>query len=117
MAAQVERVFCVGLANPFAPADALRAVGLRAAELKHLGCTMSAKRTDAMATKSKLKVVYPLVDEPWGVRRFFMADPNGVIINALGYIKSGSRSHDALQPTSLSSIKAHRKKRTRRAHR
>src|SRR4029077_1016517 len=23
-----------------------------------------------------LKIVYPLTNEPWGVRRFFMADPN-----------------------------------------
>ncbi len=31
------------------------------------------------------KIVYPLTDEPWGVRRFFVADPNGVIINVLSH--------------------------------
>lgn len=30
-------------------------------------------------------VVYPLTDEPWGVRRFFVRDPNGVVINVLGH--------------------------------
>ncbi|HYR22815.1 MAG TPA: VOC family protein [Chthoniobacterales bacterium] len=32
-----------------------------------------------------LQIVYPLTDEPWGVRRFFVADPNGVIINVLSH--------------------------------
>jgi catechol 2,3-dioxygenase-like lactoylglutathione lyase family enzyme len=30
-------------------------------------------------------VVYPLTDEPWGVRRFFVRDPNGVVVNVLGH--------------------------------
>ena len=30
-------------------------------------------------------VVYPLTDEPWGVRRFFVRDPSGVVINVLGH--------------------------------
>ena len=28
-------------------------------------------------------VVYPLTDEPWGVRRFHVKDPNGVTINVM----------------------------------
>jgi uncharacterized glyoxalase superfamily protein PhnB len=28
-------------------------------------------------------IVYPLTDEPWGVRRFHVADPNGVVINVM----------------------------------
>ena len=31
------------------------------------------------------KIVYPLTDEPWGVRRFFVADPYGTIINVLSH--------------------------------
>jgi catechol 2,3-dioxygenase-like lactoylglutathione lyase family enzyme len=27
------------------------------------------------------RIVYPLTDEPWGVRRFFVEDPNGRIVN------------------------------------
>jgi len=26
-------------------------------------------------------MVYPLTDEPWGVRRFFVADPKGVVMD------------------------------------
>ena len=29
--------------------------------------------------------VYPLTDEPWGVRRFFTRDPNGVVVNVLSH--------------------------------
>jgi catechol 2,3-dioxygenase-like lactoylglutathione lyase family enzyme len=35
------------------------------------------------------KIVYPLTDEPWGVRRFFVADPNGVVINVLSHARRG----------------------------
>jgi hypothetical protein len=29
--------------------------------------------------------VYPLTDEPWGVRRFFVRDPNGMIVNVVSH--------------------------------
>jgi len=34
-------------------------------------------------------VLYPLTDEPWGVRRFFVRDPSGVVINVLGHRPEG----------------------------
>jgi uncharacterized glyoxalase superfamily protein PhnB len=27
------------------------------------------------------EIVYPLTDEEWGLRRFFVRDPNGAVIN------------------------------------
>jgi predicted enzyme related to lactoylglutathione lyase len=30
-------------------------------------------------------IVYPLTDEPWGVRRFFVRDPNGAIVNVVSH--------------------------------
>jgi catechol 2,3-dioxygenase-like lactoylglutathione lyase family enzyme len=33
-----------------------------------------------------LRVAYPLTDEPWGVRRFFVEDPGGTIVNVLAHI-------------------------------
>ena len=30
-------------------------------------------------------IVYPLTDEPWGVRRFFVRDPSGVVVNVLAH--------------------------------
>ena len=41
----------------------------------------------AKAVERGIKIVYPLTSEPWGVRRFFAVDPNGVIINVLSHVK------------------------------
>jgi catechol 2,3-dioxygenase-like lactoylglutathione lyase family enzyme len=37
------------------------------------------------AVRRGLRVVYPLTDEPWGVRRFFVEDPGGTVINVLAH--------------------------------
>jgi predicted enzyme related to lactoylglutathione lyase len=46
----------------------------------------------ARAVSRGFKVVYPLTNEPWGVRRFFVTDPNGTIINVMCHM-GGSQSH------------------------
>ena len=38
------------------------------------------------------EIVHPLTDEPWGVRRFFVRDPNGAVINVLAHRPA---AHDA----------------------
>jgi uncharacterized glyoxalase superfamily protein PhnB len=39
----------------------------------------------AEAVRRGLEVVHPLTDEPWGVRRFFVKDPNGVVVNVASH--------------------------------
>lgn len=39
----------------------------------------------AQAVSLGVPIVYPLTDEPWGVRRFFVSDPNGVVINLVSH--------------------------------
>lgn len=39
------------------------------------------------AKKQNIEIVYPITDETWGVRRFFVKDPNGVTINLLMHLK------------------------------
>lgn len=39
----------------------------------------------ANAIKNGLQVVHPLKDEPWGVRRFFVVDPNGQVVNVMSH--------------------------------
>jgi catechol 2,3-dioxygenase-like lactoylglutathione lyase family enzyme len=31
------------------------------------------------------EIVYSLRDEPWGVRRFFVRDPNGAVVNVVSH--------------------------------
>ena len=39
----------------------------------------------AEAMRAGHEVVYGPVDEPWGVRRFFVRDPDGVVISVLAH--------------------------------
>jgi len=39
----------------------------------------------ARAVRRGLAIVHPLTDEPWGVRRFFVKDPNGVVVNVASH--------------------------------
>jgi catechol 2,3-dioxygenase-like lactoylglutathione lyase family enzyme len=39
----------------------------------------------AAAVGAGAEIVHPLTDEPWGVRRFFVHDPDGHVINVLGH--------------------------------
>jgi predicted enzyme related to lactoylglutathione lyase len=39
----------------------------------------------AEAVRRGLEILRPLTDEPWGVRRFFVRDPTGAVVNVLGH--------------------------------
>jgi catechol 2,3-dioxygenase-like lactoylglutathione lyase family enzyme len=39
----------------------------------------------AKAIEHGIEIMYPLTDEPWGVRRFFVSDPNGMVINVMSH--------------------------------
>ena len=39
----------------------------------------------AAAQRLGHEIVHPLTDEPWGVRRFFVRDPNGKVLNILSH--------------------------------
>lgn len=39
----------------------------------------------AEAVRRGVEIVYGPVDEPWGVRRFFVRDPNGKVINIVAH--------------------------------
>ena len=39
----------------------------------------------AAAQRMGCEIVHPLTDEPWGVRRFFVRDPDGNVLNILSH--------------------------------
>lgn len=39
----------------------------------------------AVAKASGAEIVHELTDEPWGVRRFFVRDPDGHVVNVVGH--------------------------------
>jgi catechol 2,3-dioxygenase-like lactoylglutathione lyase family enzyme len=42
----------------------------------------------AEAVRRGLPIVYPLTEEPWGVHRFFVRDPNGRVINLMTHLRA-----------------------------
>ena len=44
-------------------------------------------QTYERAVERGLKILYPLTTEPWGVKRFFVADPNGIVLNLLSHVE------------------------------
>lgn len=39
----------------------------------------------AAAVRAGAEIVHPLTDEAWGVRRFFVRDPDGHVVNVLSH--------------------------------
>jgi catechol 2,3-dioxygenase-like lactoylglutathione lyase family enzyme len=48
----------------------------------------------AVVQASGAEIVHPLQDEEWGVRRFFVRDPNGRVVNILGHPTAGQHRAD-----------------------
>jgi catechol 2,3-dioxygenase-like lactoylglutathione lyase family enzyme len=51
-----------------------------------VGETSAVDAAHTEMVRRNMNVVYPLSDEPWGVRRFFVEDPGGMIVNILAHI-------------------------------
>lgn len=53
-----------------------------------MGSAEAVDAAHAEATEMGHDVVYGPVDEPWGVRRFFVRDPDGVVLSVLAHQSS-----------------------------
>jgi predicted enzyme related to lactoylglutathione lyase len=79
----------VSPSNPTAQLSLLRGPALTTPQAQ---VTLSIEVDDvdaihARAVADGIPIVYPLTTEPWGVRRFHVADPNGVVINVMSHQK------------------------------
>jgi catechol 2,3-dioxygenase-like lactoylglutathione lyase family enzyme len=82
--------FVVTLASPSNPTAQITLVRKTESAEAQPNMTIEVADVDAVyakATELGLQVVYPLTDESWGVRRFFVTDPNGVVINVMSHHK------------------------------
>lgn len=43
-------------------------------------------RLHARAVELGYEIVHSLTDEPWGVRRFFVKDPDGMVVNVMSHL-------------------------------
>ncbi|ADB51774.1 VOC family protein [Conexibacter woesei] len=51
-----------------------------------VGDAEAVDRAHAQARERGCRIVYPLTTEPWGVRRFFVSDPDGTTVNVLAHV-------------------------------
>jgi catechol 2,3-dioxygenase-like lactoylglutathione lyase family enzyme len=52
------------------------------------GITVEVSDVDAVheaVVRAGQVIVYPITDEDWGVRRFFVVDPGGVVVNVMSH--------------------------------
>jgi len=84
-------VTLVSPSNPTAQVSLLRGPAPATAQAQApLSLTVEVADVDAAHAKAVacgVPIVYPLTTEPWGVRRFHVTDPNGVVINVMSHHK------------------------------
>lgn len=82
----------VTLASPDNPTAQLSLVrGERAVSAKeNVTLTIEVGDVDAVhaeAVSRGYNIIYPLTNESWGVRRFHLTDPNGMVINVMSHLR------------------------------
>jgi predicted enzyme related to lactoylglutathione lyase len=78
----------VQLASPGNPTAQLGVMADDASASVHPDVSIEVADVDAVharAVEQGAEIVHPLTDEPWGVRRFFVRDPNGAVVNVLSH--------------------------------
>jgi catechol 2,3-dioxygenase-like lactoylglutathione lyase family enzyme len=78
----------VTFASPSNPTAQISFIQQDASATIHADLSIEVADVDAVHAAARARgkqIVYPLTDEPWGVRRFFVADPNGVIVNVVSH--------------------------------
>jgi predicted enzyme related to lactoylglutathione lyase len=78
----------VTFASPSNPTAQISVVASNTRSEPHADVSIEVADVDAChaaALRQGCSIVYPLTDEPWGVRRFFVRDPNGAIVNVVSH--------------------------------
>jgi catechol 2,3-dioxygenase-like lactoylglutathione lyase family enzyme len=78
----------ITFASPSNPTAQLSVVASNSRQEPHADISVEVADVDACHASAELQgfaIAYPLTDEPWGVRRFFVRDPNGMIVNVLSH--------------------------------
>lgn len=79
----------VTLADPRRPASQLSLITHDATGPVNPAVSLHVDDVDAAyaaAVAAGAEIVHPLTDEDWGVRRFFVRDPAGNVVNVLGHL-------------------------------
>ena len=79
--------------SPLNPTAQITLLQASASAVPNPNVSLEVQDVDAVHAKAVelgLPIVYPLTNEPWGVRRFFVADPNGIVVNVMSHHAPGA---------------------------
>jgi catechol 2,3-dioxygenase-like lactoylglutathione lyase family enzyme len=88
LGAVMDMGWIITFASPSNPTAQVSVVASNTRDEPHADISVEVSDVDACHAAARLQgfsIVYPLTDEPWGVRRFFVKDPNGVIVNVVSH--------------------------------
>ena len=80
----------ITFASPTNPTAQISVVASNTRDEPHADISVEVADVDACLAAAQQQgcvIVYPLTDEPWGVRRFFVKDPNGLTVNVVNHKK------------------------------
>jgi catechol 2,3-dioxygenase-like lactoylglutathione lyase family enzyme len=86
--AAMDMGWIITFASPSNPTAQVSVVASDSRNEPHADISVEVIDVDACHAAAQLQgfsIVYPLTDEPWGVRRFFVRDPNGMIVNVVSH--------------------------------
>jgi catechol 2,3-dioxygenase-like lactoylglutathione lyase family enzyme len=86
--AAMDMGWIITFASPSNPTAQVSVVASDSRNEPHADISIEVADVDAChaaAQSQGFSIVYPLTDEPWGVRRFFVKDPNGMIVNVVSH--------------------------------
>jgi catechol 2,3-dioxygenase-like lactoylglutathione lyase family enzyme len=86
--AAMDMGWIITFASPSNPTAQVSVVASDSRDEPHADISIEVADVDACHTAAQsqgFSIVYPLTDEPWGVRRFFVRDPNGMIVNVVSH--------------------------------
>jgi predicted enzyme related to lactoylglutathione lyase len=84
----MDQGWVVTFSAPDNPAAQITLIGEDATAAVRPDASIEVDDVDAAHTASQrlgYEILHPLTDEPWGVRRFFVRDPNGKVLNILSH--------------------------------
>jgi catechol 2,3-dioxygenase-like lactoylglutathione lyase family enzyme len=84
----MDQGWVVTLASPENPAAQVTLIGRDASAAPQPDVSIEVDDVDAVyraVLADGCEIVHPLQDEEWGVRRFFVRDPNGRVVNVLSH--------------------------------
>lgn len=89
LSTEMDLGWIIGFGSPSDPAAQLNVMSADASAPVNPAVTIEADDVDAVHARAEARgaeIVYPLTDEPWGARRFFVRDPNGSVINVMTHL-------------------------------